>query len=141
MVSGRLSVERLAHRRPCLQVVSSWHGKHEAVDEPGEPGKNLLGDSVRLGYHREGPEHFVVDETAHVVPAPLQRKRMQFRLQIAPAVQLQNRTVRRRRAVEGNATANLASTRLHCLFIGSGHHEARISDLKVTARTSGRGES
>src|SRR5215831_12783436 len=45
-------------------------------------------------------EHLFVHVLAHLDPAPLLRQRMQLLLELAPAVRLEHRTVRGRRAIE-----------------------------------------
>ncbi len=73
----------------------------EPVDHAAEPLEHLAGDVVERAHHGEGVEHLVVDQVGHLVPGAALGQRVELGLEVAPAVQLEHRSVGRGRAVEG----------------------------------------
>ena len=73
---------------------------HVAV-APVQLGRDLLG----LAHDGERVEDLVVDEVAHLHPLALLGEGVQLVLQVAPAVEVEHASVRRRRAVERDLLA------------------------------------
>src|SRR5207302_1349740 len=80
----------------------------------------LGGDVLRLrGDDRERVEDVGRDELAHLDPLALLRERVELRLQVAPAVQVEHAAVRGRGAVERDLLLHRGLGRLHLLVVRS----------------------
>ena len=82
-----------AYRRRLVEADGVGDAVDAVPDVPGDVGGFAAGG--------DGVQDLVVDESAHLFPAALLGQRVQFGLQVLPAVCGQHRPIRRRRPVEG----------------------------------------
>ena len=79
----------------------------------------------------------VCNPVAHLGPAPLAGEVVQFVGEVVPAVQFEDRPVRRRRAVEGDLAARHRPGGLDRGLVAPGHDEDRAADLEVAPSAPG----
>src|SRR5258705_13636147 len=93
------------HRLACLRVELVWRVEEKAVDDVAEASTNLCAHLLGLADNGERVQHGVVDESGHRVPGIDFGQPVQFRVQIAPPMQVEHAAVCRSRAIERNLTA------------------------------------
>src|SRR3954468_13803257 len=94
------AVERVDDRRERLHRDRSRLVDADSVGDARHPVADVRGDLAGAAAGRDGVQHVVVDEPPHVLPAAMLEQPVELGLQVAPAVHVQQRTVRRRRRVE-----------------------------------------
>src|SRR5207247_878209 len=131
------ALEPFDDARPALTIALVRGVETDAVDDVAVAVEHLRRDLLGLAGHRERPEDLVVDELAHLRPLALLREPVEVSLEVAPAVQLEDPPVRRRRPVERDLLLRAAPRRLVLLLVGAGDHEHRSRQLEVAPLLAG----
>ena len=128
------SLECGEHAGPAVGVGLVRGVEADPLDDVAVALVQLRRDLLGLADDGEGVEDFVVDEPAHLHPLALLGQPVELVLQPAPAVQLEHRTVRRCRPVEGDLLA-CPGCGLGQLGLGAARDdEARPDDLEALHR-------
>src|SRR4051794_4276945 len=137
--AGR-SRERGHQRVPQVRLRGVGGVDAEPVDQAVVPLVHQPAQVLRCADDGEGREHLVVDQIAHrrpLVLAPADRQRVQLLAEGLPAVQLQDRPVGRRAAVERDGRLDGLRSAGHPLLRATGHHQARQADGDGAPRPAG----
>src|SRR5688572_32853310 len=117
------SLERSHDLAPAVGVALVRRVERDAADDVAVALREVRSDLLGLADDGKRVEDVVVDERAHLLPLALLRQPVQLRLQVAPAVVLEDAAVGRRRAVERDLLPCAGSRLLHLLLGRAGHDE------------------
>lgn len=98
----------------------------------GQPSTKLVGDLVGVAHHRDGLDEVVVDQAGHLLPPAVAGQRLELRVEVAVAVQLEHRRIGRGGAVERELLADrLAGIGGARLVGAAGDHDGHADQLHV----------
>ena len=130
-IAGPVRRHRGAVSRPHLQHVHergvlSSADEGNPVDDPGTARREAPGHLLERGHDGECVEDVVVDEPGHLRPPVLLGEPRELGPQITPAVEVEDRFVRRRRRVEGEMRADGGDLRFHFCFGPGGEEDGGL---------------
>ncbi len=125
------SVAMVSRTQSSSSRSSGGRSRSSVGNRPPQRALDLLDEVVHRRDDRPLVEHLVADDAGHLLPAACTRQAVELGRDVHPAVELEDRVIRGRRAVEGDVLLEVALRGLDPRLVTGEREERRADQLAV----------